>query len=96
MTVSVKFYANVRKLLGKEELRLDLDPSRTYHIKDIVGVITESERSEISTALIEIQGKSHDAIRVVINGKDISSLNGLETDVQDGDEIMIFPLLSGG
>jgi molybdopterin synthase sulfur carrier subunit len=96
MTVTVKFFANTRQLLGKEELTLSLDPSKIHSIRDVLLKITNSECNEISTMLIEITGNSCDTLQVVINGKNISSLDGLETKVQDGDRIMIFPLLAGG
>ena len=37
MAVTVKFFANVRKLMGKEEITFDLDPSKRYTIKDVLG-----------------------------------------------------------
>lgn len=82
--------------MGKEELLLDLDPSLTYSIKEIVSEITKWEGNRLSTMLIEMQKKSRETVRFVVNGKDISSLNGLETKVHDGDHITIFPLLAGG
>jgi MoaD family protein len=96
MTVSVKLFANVRTLMGKEEITLNLDPSRNYTIKDILQIITQSQKKELSTMLIEVEGKSRGAVRVLVNGEEIHSLDGSETTVQDGDRISIFPLLGGG
>lgn len=96
MTVSVKLFANVRTLMGKEEITLSLDPSRNYTIKDILQIITQSQKKELSTMLIEVEGKSRGAVRVLVNGEEIHSLDGSEATVQDGDRITIFPLLGGG
>lgn len=96
ITVSVKFFANVRQLMGKDEITLNLNPSKSYSTRDILREITETEDKELSIMLIEVQGKSRGAVRVVVNGKEIHSLDGLETTVQNGDRITIFPLLGGG
>jgi molybdopterin synthase sulfur carrier subunit len=96
MAVNVKFFSNVKHLVGKDEITLILDPSRKYTIKDVLQEITQSENKELSTMLIEVEGKTRGAVRVVVNGEEIQSLNGVETIIQDGDRITIFPLLAGG
>lgn len=82
--------------MGKEEVSLDLDPSKTYSIGDIISEITKSEGDQLSTMLIEMRKKSRETVRIVVSGKEISSLDGLEAKVRDGDQITIFPLLAGG
>ena len=96
MGVSVKFLANVKELMGREEITLDLDPSKQYTIKDVLREITASENKSLSTLLLEVRGKSRGTVRVVVNGKEIRSLDNSETIVQDGDRISIYPLLAGG
>ena len=96
MTVSVKFFANVKNVMGEEEIILDLDPSRQYSIKDILKEITRSGNKGSSTLTTDGKGTPLKSVRVVLNGKIIHSLNGDETTVQNGDRITIFPLLAGG
>ena len=96
MAVNVKFFANVRQLMGKDELTLELDPSKNYTVRDILQEIATSEDKELSTMLVTVQGGSRGAVRVIVNGREIHHLDGIETRVQDGDSITIFPLLAGG
>jgi molybdopterin synthase sulfur carrier subunit len=96
MAVIVKFFANVRQLMGKEEVTLNLDPSKRYTIKDILREVTEAENKDLSTILLEVKGESRGTVRVVVNGKEIRSLDGSEAMIQNGDCITIFPLLAGG
>ena len=96
MSVTVKFFGNIRRVMGKEQLMLSLDPSRTYRIGDVLRDIIEPGGDEISAMLVEMQKKSRETVRVIVNGKEISSLEGFETEVQDGDQITIFPLVGGG
>ena len=96
MTVHVRFFANVKQIMGKEGVTFNLDASKSYSIRDILKEIARSENKELSTMLIEVEGKSRGAVRIIVNGEEIHFLDGLETKVQDGDRITIFPLLAGG
>lgn len=96
MAVRVKFFANVRQLMGKEEVVLDLDPSKRYTLKDILLEVMRAENKDLSTVLLEVKGESRGAVRVVVNGKEIRSLDGSEATIQNGDCITVFPLLAGG
>jgi MoaD family protein len=96
MAVSVRFFANVRQLMGKDEMTLDLDPSRRYTVRDILTEITRSENKDLSSLLVEVKGQSRGTVRVVVNGREIRSLDGSEAPIEDGDCITIFPLLAGG
>ena len=33
---------------------------------------------------------------ILVNGREISSLSGLESELQDGDEVAVIPLIHGG
>jgi molybdopterin synthase sulfur carrier subunit len=96
ITINVRFFANVKQTMGKEGVTLNLDASKSYSIRDILREITKSENKELSTMLIEMEGKYRGVVRIVVNGEEIHFLDGLETKVQHGDRITIFPLLAGG
>jgi molybdopterin synthase sulfur carrier subunit len=96
MGVTVRFFANVRQSMGKEKVTLDLDPARRYTIKDILREILRSEDTDLSFILQEVNGESRGAVRVVVNGKEIRSLEVSEASIKNGDRISIFPLLAGG
>ncbi len=96
MGVKVRFLGTIRQSVGKDQLILSLDPCKTYKIGDILREVIESGGKDLSTILVEMQKKSRETVRVIVNGKEISSLDGFETEVQDGDQITIFPLLAGG
>jgi molybdopterin synthase sulfur carrier subunit len=96
MGVCIRFYANIRQLMGKDEIILNLDPSRRYTVRDVLEEIVRSEHKELSTMLIEVEEKARGTVRILVNGDEVRSLDGAETTVRDGDRITIFPLLGGG
>jgi sulfur-carrier protein len=96
MKVQVKFFANVQQWIGKEEIQLQLDPSGVYKVRDLLREIADREKMDLSALLKEDLDDSRAKVRVIINGKGIHTLDGLDTVIQDGDQIALFPLLGGG
>ncbi len=89
MKIIIEFFVTLRDKYGKRiELNLNYDKPLTVkevlsHVKGLLEDITEN-------------GKLKEMYKVLINGHNIMFLNGLETQVKDGDEIYIFPPAGGG
>ncbi|MHC1576287.1 MAG: ubiquitin-like small modifier protein 1 [Methanosarcinaceae archaeon] len=88
----VKLFANLRETAGATEVIVSGD-----HISEILeDLVTEYP------ALKELifEDSDHTELRgyinVLINGDNVQHLQGLETSVNAGDEIAIFPPVSGG
>ena len=96
MIIGIRFFANVKKFMGKGEITLNLAPSKHYSIRDILKEIERSENKELFHLTSDAQGVPIGSVRVVLNGKIIHSFGGLEKTVHDGDRIAILPLLAGG
>lgn len=65
---------------------------------DVKGVLDELERvHEGLRGLVRNDaGEVHDHVNVYVNGNAIEDLGGLETPLEDGDEVTIIPALAGG
>lgn len=50
----------------------------------------------ISERLFDGQGQVKSHINIFLNNEDIRFLNGLETNVKDGDTVVLLPALAGG
>ncbi len=50
----------------------------------------------ISERLFDAQGAVKSHINIFLNNEDIRFLNGLETNVKDGDTVVLLPALAGG
>lgn len=77
-------------------------------LRDLSGgrAVVESQGATVRAALAEIEGVRHRVlddqgrvrvhVNLFVNGAHIRDLDGLDTAVQDGDEITILPAVSGG
>jgi molybdopterin synthase sulfur carrier subunit len=87
--MTVKFVGVFRNLSGKSKLDLKLTESIILRevIKEIVEEIPE---------LAQVLTNPKPNMLILVNGKEISVLNGLETVVKAGDELVFVPVMHGG
>ncbi len=93
MNVSVKFFAQLRDLTGKKmKIEFDLDEGAT-----ISHLLEELYRdSKIKKHMLDEKGQINSDITILLNGREIKFLEGMDTVLNSGDEISIFPLVVGG
>jgi molybdopterin synthase sulfur carrier subunit len=93
--VKVKLFANLREAAGTPELLLsgekviDVLLSLTEKYPSLDKLIFEKNDEDESPVLCG-------SINVLINGNNVRHLEGLDTDLEDSDEIGILPPVSGG
>ena len=94
MAVTVKFIGVLRHLSGTAELALDRKEG--FSVRDLISTITD-KLPELRRSLIDSQPEAPQPnALILVNGREISVLNGLETSLKDGDEIVLVPVVHGG
>ena len=94
MVITVKFIGSFRKVLGKGKLTIKSEgiiPLREV-IKEIVEELPKLKRVLIDPELEDPRPNT----LILVNGKEISVLNGLDTVLKDGDEVVFVPVVHGG
>jgi sulfur-carrier protein len=92
--LTIKFIGALRHLSGKTEFTLSFQDS--ISIKELVGKITQ-ELPELKYTFTDQElNDSRSNSLVLVNGREISVLNGYETKLKDGDEIVFVPVVHGG
>ena len=94
MEVTARFLGVFRSISGKNQVTIKFkDP---VMLRDAVKRIVE-EMPELKRALIdpELEDPRPNTL-ILVNGREISILNGLETILKDGDEVVFVPVLHTG
>ncbi len=94
MVVTVKLIGALRYLSGKKQLRV------TYQNGLSLKQLIEQMNREISGLERTFSDKDLNDSRsnslILVNGVEVSILKGLETRLNDGDEVVFVPVVHGG
>lgn len=92
MKVKVRFLGFLAKLYGYEETTIEISESST--LRELLKKIVK-RKTKFKNAVLKGEDV-RETILILINQKDIGVLNGLDTTLKDGDEIVFVPISHGG
>jgi molybdopterin synthase sulfur carrier subunit len=94
MEVTLKFLGALRHASGKELQTLTCRKGAS--MLDLINAVT-AQLPVLRRNLLDeqLENPKPNAL-ILVNGKEISVLNGLETKVKDGDQVVFVPVVHGG
>ncbi len=93
MKVAIRAYATVREIIGASETALILSPGET--VKGLLDNLCKAH-PRLRAQLFDVAGQVKPYILILKNGRNIMSLQQLDTVIGDGDVIALFPPVAGG
>ena len=94
--VKVQAILGIKRIIGKGEIEVLLPKGSS--LRELVIALVGTWGEPLKAALLESDNPAriHSHIRLMVNGRDIAFLGGMGTVLEDGDEILILPPVSGG
>jgi len=94
MILTVKFVGAFRSISGKSKFTLKFED--IVSLREVVRKIVE-ELPKLKRVLIDLELEDpRPNTLMLVNGKEVSVLNGLDTMLKDGDEVVFVPVVHGG
>ncbi|MCL1965559.1 MAG: MoaD/ThiS family protein [Candidatus Bathyarchaeota archaeon] len=95
MSVTVKFVGALRRVADKSMMKISCSPN--FSVKDLIQKIL-LDIPEIKKDIINQQtdGTIKNTVLILVNDREISVLNGLDTILTNEDEIVFIPVAHGG
>ncbi len=84
----------LKRILGQQEMEIPVPEGMT--VKGLLSWMVDRWGAEVSPYLYQPGGGFLPYLRLMINGRSVEFLNGMDTVLQDGDEFLILPILTGG
>jgi molybdopterin synthase sulfur carrier subunit len=89
----VKFLASLSELTGVLKTEVEVPDGIT--VRKLIDILTE-RYGKLREELLDEKGDLRPMYNILVNGRAIEWLSGLETQLKDGDEVVFIPPAAGG
>ncbi len=93
--ITVKFFASFREAAGQSQI--EVSPSECKDVQALLEVLVGRFGKGLADQLYEPNTrKLRETVNILVDGRGINLLKGLNTPLADGNVVAIFPPVSGG
>jgi molybdopterin synthase sulfur carrier subunit len=97
LRLSVRFFTSLREIVGKREETLEFLEGEKVTVDTVLKVLTQRYGKRFVEYVYDGDtGQVRGFLQFLVNGKSTSTMNGLQTELQDGDVLAILPPVGGG
>lgn len=90
----ITIFGMIASLGGKKKQMIQIREGS--NMMDLMEVLIERHGSLIKDRVFHLDKTIKKDITILLNGRNILALQGFETKLTDGDEVLLFPPLAGG
>jgi molybdopterin synthase sulfur carrier subunit len=91
--LTVKFFANLKDITGRKKVKIGLEINSTLF--QLLEVLFD-QFTELKNEILTEDNEPKEWIQILKNGRNIKYLDSLDTRLEDGDTISVFPPVAGG
>jgi len=92
--VKIKFFTTLREIVGKKEEQIEL--SRSVTVQALMRQLSKKYGKDFEDYVYDELGNIRGHLQFLVNGKSITTLQGLKTKLKENDQIAILPPVGGG
>lgn len=97
MQISVRFFTSLREITNKKEETLKFPEGERVTVDMVLKTLTQRYGKRFVEYVYDRKtGGVRGFLQFLVNGKSAATLNGLETELEDGDVLAILPPVGGG
>lgn len=90
--MKVKLFAGVRLAAGVASVEMDTPPD----VRSLLDELARRYGKELEESLLDAEGRLVKGAVILVNGRNVHSMEGLDTALGEGDGVSIFPPIGGG
>ncbi len=97
MEVKVRFFTNLREIVGTREENLIFADSEKSNVNLVLKLLSKKYGAPFTEYVYDTKtGLPKNFLQFLVNGTSTSALKGLETELKAGDVLAILPPVGGG
>jgi molybdopterin synthase sulfur carrier subunit len=97
LQVSVRFFTSLREVTNKKEETLKFPEDERVTVNTVLKTLSQRYgKSFVEYVYDRKTGEVRSFLQFLVNGKSAATMNGLETELADGDVLAILPPVGGG
>ncbi|MFP4170571.1 MAG: MoaD family protein [Methanomassiliicoccales archaeon] len=95
MKVKFKTTSHLAQAAGLSELAVELE---CCTVRDVLRTVVDHEEvhEDFKRLVFPSEDRVSDVINILLNGKNVRYMDGLDTEVQDGDKVAVMPMHCAG
>jgi molybdopterin synthase sulfur carrier subunit len=97
LQVSVRFFTSLREIVDKKEETLEFSEGEKVTVDMVLKTLVQCYGERFVEYVYDRKtGEVRGFLQFLVNGKSATTLDGLETELEDGDVLAILPPVGGG
>lgn len=92
--ILVKYFTTLREITGKKEEQIEFTSAAT--VASLLKQLSKRYGKEFNDYVYDELGNLRGHLHFLVNGQSITSLRGLRTRLNEGDQVAILPPVGGG
>jgi len=92
--VAVRLFTTLREIIGKKEELLEF--SKPVNVQAVLEQLSKKYGKDFDDYMFDELGDVRGHLQILVNGKSISTMRGLKTQLNDADQVAILPPVGGG
>jgi molybdopterin synthase sulfur carrier subunit len=79
-----------------KERKVEVDVPSGSNITTLMGLLHQKYGQEAGAKVFKSDGSMSHVLIILVNGTDIRHLDGMDTELQGGDVVVVMPIIAGG
>jgi molybdopterin synthase sulfur carrier subunit len=92
-TVTLRTFGHIGTTIGATEMKVNTTDNT---VKSFLDTLVAKTGEKLAKILYPKGNQLSDLLYILVNGRNIRHLNGLQTELKDGDIVSLFPVAAGG
>lgn len=94
MKVTVKFFTTLREITDKREEEINF--SKDFTVGELLEQLSKKYGRRFMDYVYDQKGNVQSYLQFLVNGRSITTREGLKTKLKEGDRVAIIPPVGGG